>query len=117
MSEEIRGSLIGGLWFFSAVVLAALFISAGAQGELTRGHFILAFVILGLAVGGTVFFWLRQDDDTLPAKAKRNRIDNLLRDMNDVELLELKQRLTDGDFHDVSILDYMGDDGELVWRS
>jgi hypothetical protein len=117
MSEDIRASLIGGLWFFSAVVLAALFISAAAQSALTAGHILLAFVILGLVVAGTVFFLYRQDSDSLFAKAKRNHFDTLLRDMSDAELLELKQRLTDGDFHDVSILDYVGDDGELVWRS
>ena len=49
-------------------------------------------------------------------KSKRERIDNMLRDMSDNELLELKQRLSTGEMNDDNILDYLGDDGELVLR-
>ncbi len=117
MSEDRGSSLIGGLWFFSAAVLVALFISAAAQGELTRGHIVLALLIMGVAISGTLFFSSRQAGDSLSTRAKRKRVDTLLRDMSDDELFELKQRLANGDFSDVSILDHLGDDGELVWRS
>lgn len=106
----------GALWFFSSLVLGALFISAAAQGELTPGHIVLAFVILGLAVAGTLYFSFWKDSGKRKTKAKRQRIDSLLRDMSDEERFELKQRLADGDFHDETVVDHVGDDGELVWR-
>jgi hypothetical protein len=116
MSEESRGNLMIALWFVSALVLGALFISAAAQGVLTLGHILLAFVILALAAVGTTFIWRWQDEDAQPAKAKRQRIDRLLKEMSDEKLNELKRRLSDGDFSDESIKDYLGDDGELVQR-
>ncbi|NDJ77579.1 MAG: hypothetical protein GYB65_15115, partial [Chloroflexi bacterium] len=120
MSEDRGERLTSGLWFFSAVVLATLFISAAAQGELTRGHILLAFAILGLAVAGTVVLLFGQDgntQNTRQTKAKRNQIDGMLRGMNDQELAALQQRLTSGDFREETVVEHVGDDGELVWRS
>ncbi len=119
MSEDKDDRLTsaGALWFFSTVALAALFISAAAQGELTVGHIILALVILGLAVAGTVFFLHGINSETRQTKEKRQRIDSILYNMSDEELIELKQRFSDGDFREETVLDYMGDDGELVLRS
>jgi len=116
MSQEIRGNLTIGLWFVSALVLGALFISAAAQGMLTPGHIALALVILALASVGTTYLWRQAGDETQPAKAKRERMDNLLRDLSAEELLDLRQRLTDGDLSEATTADYLGDDGELVQR-
>lgn len=117
-SEETRGSLTGGLWFFSTLALIALFIGSGLQGELTIGHIVLAFTIIGLAVGATPILlrWKGDEAETEREKAKRERIDNMLRDMSDDELLELKARLSSGEFSDEQVLDYLSDDGELVFR-
>lgn len=112
MSE--RTFLTAMMWFISAVVLAALFISAAAQGELTAGHFGLALVILLLAAVATPFLSRWKESDTELVKSKRQRIDNMLRDMSDEELLELKQRLSTDNYSDV--LEHLGDDGELVER-
>lgn len=117
MSEDNRTALTGALWFFSALALVALFISAAAQGELTPGHILLAFVILGLAIAGTPFLLRWTDSETQQEKTKRQRIDSLIRDMSDEELIELKQRLSDGDYSQETILGNLGDDGELVRRS
>ena len=57
MSEENQGILTIALWFLSAIVLAALFIAAAAQGELTSAHVALASVMLILATIGTVTIW------------------------------------------------------------
>ena len=116
MSEDTRASLTGALWFFATLALIALFISAAAQGELTPGHIVLAVVILALAVGATPVILRWKDSEAQPDKAKRQRIDSLLRDMSDEELLELKRRLSDGDLSQEETLDYLGDDGEMVWR-
>lgn len=116
MSED-KGNLLGALWFFSALVLVALFIGAGAQGELTGGHIVLALAVMGLAAAGTFALWSWQSDDTQQSKAKRESMDTLLRDMSAEDLRELKARLENIDSHDESVVDYVGDDGELVWRS
>ncbi len=112
MTDEIRASLTGGLWFVSALVLVAIFISAAAQGVLTPAHLIFATVILGLALVGT-FYVLRMDGGR--EKAKRG-VDSLLRDLSEDDLLELKQRLADVEAPAAKVVDHVGDDGELVWR-
>ena len=116
MSEDNRTMLTGGLWFLSAVVLVALFISAAAQGALTPWHIFLVFVFLGLAVAGTVFLSRTANIGAQETKAKRGRLDNMLDDLSDDELIELKRRLSQVDTSEGTILDYVGDDGEMVLR-
>lgn len=113
MSEENRATLIGALWFISAVVLGALFVSAAAQGDLTSAHILLALLIIGLAVAGTVRL-LNMKDSTEQAKAKRERVDRFLHDLSEEELLDLKRLLSNDDEKPIS--HYMGDDGELELR-
>jgi hypothetical protein len=111
-----RTFLTAMMWFMATVVLAALFISAAAQGVLTIGHLSFAFAVLSLVVIATPLLARWKDGEAQFMKSKRERIDNVLRDMSDTELLELKQRLTTGEINDENILDYLGDDGELVAR-
>ena len=114
MSEERRANLTGGIWFFSAIVLAALFISAVAQGELTVGHIFLALVILGVAVAGTVYLPNLLARQTDFEKTKRRGVDSVLSEMTADEIIELKRRLSNGNILEENIVDYIGDDGELV---
>lgn len=116
MSEERRGVLTIGLWFLSAIVLAALFIAAAAQGALTSAHVALASVMLTLATGGTISIWRMKDGETQNEKTKRRGLDNLLRDLSDDELAELKHRLIDGGTDKENIKDYLEDDGEIRQR-
>lgn len=114
MSEERRATLMIGLWFLSAIVLAALFIASAAQGALTSAHVALASIILTLATVGTISIGRMQDSETRNEKTKRNR--SLLDDLSDDDLAELKHRLTVGDSKPESIADYLGDDGEIRQR-
>ncbi|MFN8374795.1 MAG: hypothetical protein U0694_18190 [Anaerolineae bacterium] len=116
MSERIRGNLTMGLWFLSAIVLTALFIASAAQGELTSAHVTLASVMLALATIGTISIWRMKDSETFEEKTKRRRLDNLLDNLSDDELAELKQRLTSGDSNGDAVMSYLGDDGELRQR-
>ena len=115
--DEGRSSLTGALWFFLAVALVALFISAAAQGELSRGHMILAFMILGLAVVGTPFTLRWGERETQKEKNKRQSFDTLLDNMSVEELIALKRRLSDVEDDEEAVVNYLGDDGELVSRS
>ncbi|MBL8152679.1 MAG: hypothetical protein JNM70_00730 [Anaerolineae bacterium] len=116
MSEERRGALTMFLWFLSAIVLAALFIAAGLQGDLTSAHVALAAVLLFLATVGTITVWRMKDSETQPEKAKGRRLDSLLRDLSDDELIELKHRLAAVDSDQESMADYLDDDGEIRQR-
>lgn len=116
MDSESRSALIVMLWFASGITIAAIFIAAAVMNAFTLWHALFGFVILGLAVVGTPFLLNFKPEDELE-KAKRQRIDNLLRDLSDDDLVALKQRLSDGDVSEDTILDFIGDDGELVTRS
>ncbi len=119
MSEKNRGNFIFVLWFFSTIVLAGLFISATAQGELTSAHVTLALVIMGLALAGTTYL-LRQKEPEIqrPAeKAKRLNVDSVLSELSDEELVELKQRLSESNYSVETLVNSLGDDGETVLRS
>ena len=116
MSEDTRSTMTIGLWFLSAIVLGALFISAAAQAELTSAHIGLAVVILTLAVSGTLYFLRGMPGEPQQEKTKRQRMDKLLGDMTDDDLLELKRRLADVDDSKEANRIYIDDDGELVRR-
>jgi hypothetical protein len=116
MKEETPATLTIGLWFLSAIVLVALFISAAAQGELTPSHIVFASILLGVAVVGTPLLLRRKGSAEEQDKQKRQRIDSLLSDLSDDDLMELKHRLADLDSGEPPVVDYVGDDGELVMR-
>lgn len=118
MSEESRIQLVGMLWFFSMIALVALFIGGGI-GTFTIWHFALASIILAVDIIATPFLlrWRDTESELLRQKAKRERMDNMLRDMSDDELLKLKQRLSEGDYEEGVVYDHVTDDGELVLRA
>jgi uncharacterized membrane protein len=50
-------------------------------------------------------------------KRKRERIDTVLRDLSDDDLLRLRERLVDGSVNDEFLYEQIvGDDGELMYR-
>lgn len=112
--KETQIAAISGIWLGAVILFAALFISAGLQGAFTVTHYIFAALILVMASLGTgaAIYGIRDNKDI--AKAKRQRIDTMLRDMSDGDLLELKQRLAEGDYTEESLLDLVADDGELI---
>lgn len=116
MLDEKRSNLMGVMWFVTAIVLASLFVSAGIGEGLTILHLLTTALILLVTTLGTFAVFRMKTDDNQVAKSKRQRIDDMLRDMSDEDLFELKQRLSDGSYDEEQILDYLADDGELVMR-
>lgn len=116
MTDDQRSTLTITLWFLSAIVLAALFIAAAIQGELTAAHVAFASVLLLLATSGSVAIWRMKADETQPEKAKGRRLDSLLRDLSDDDLLELKHRLSAVDSDQQTLTEYLEDDGEIRQR-
>ena len=116
MDSENRAELTGVLWFFSTISLVGLFVSAAIQGELTPAHIAFACAVLVLAVGGSIYLLRGKEAVSQPEKSKRQRLDTLLGDMSDEDLVELKRRLEAVDPPHTPLAEYLGDDGELIQR-
>lgn len=98
-----------------------------ALGELGGWAILLAFVLMMPLMGGMAFMWTtgnkeaaihieraKQDNSE---KRKRERLDSVLRDLSDDDLLRLRERLNDGSIDDDVLYDrIVGDDGELHYR-
>lgn len=87
---------------------------------------LIAFVVMIPLVVATGMMWGGFDSDKDHKqslsdeeieKRKRERLDEVLRDLSSEDLLRLKERLSDGTFDDEMLHKYIiGDDGELVVR-
>lgn len=113
MSSKNLSELTMVIWGAMGIALAALFISAAAQG-FTVFHMITAILLVLAPLAATGFIWQRggalnkqsEDlDETFSEKAKRERIDQVLRNLSNAELLALKKRLTQDDIDD-DLLEY-----------
>lgn len=116
MSEDTRATLMVALWFLSTIALVALFVTAAAMSELTSWHILLAFIILMLAITGTIYFLRLKVSENPQEKSKNRRMNTLLRDLSEDDLVELKHRLADLDSNEDPLLTSLGDDGEIVRR-
>ena len=111
------------IWASIAVALFGLFLSGGMAGGLTVIHLAIAIVLIGAVVGMTGFLWRSGNfeasdmQEQYNEKAKRDRIESVLRNLSNDELTALKKRLSTGAIDDDVLYDYLGDDGELVDHS
>lgn len=104
----------------------ALMIALTAIDTLNAGRGIS---IAGIFIGGPLFALLisfiwgyklvridERDEATTLEKRKRERIDSVLRELSDEDLMRLKQRLIDGTINDEMIeQQIVGEDGELMY--
>lgn len=111
------------MWGVLAAVLVSLFISAGVGNGLETGHVIIAVVALIAGAISTGVIWNPDhaqnnisSESKSQEKVKRERLDSVLRDLSDEELLALKNRLSDGTIDDDLLYEHMtlSDDGELI---
>ncbi len=116
---NFKAAIIVSMWI---AYLAFLIISADTveSGWL----FALAMVsALPLLVGMSVVWRMyREDQRTVTyeeqEKRKRDRLDEVLRDLSDEELIRLRQRLSDGSVDDDMLYEQIiGTDGEFVRHS
>lgn len=113
---------IGLLMAFGAFLMAitAIDISTNSEG----------ISVLGLLIGAPLFTFMismvwryrlmlvdeQEQDSTSLEKRKRERIDSVLRDLSDDDLLRLRERLVDGTVGDDMLEEQLiGDDGELMY--
>ncbi len=80
----------------------------------------LVFMMVTGGVLTTAFIWnwgrLPVTAQEASEKAKRERLDAVLRDLSDTQLQRLRERLSAGDITDEQLGYMLGDDGELVQR-
>lgn len=123
--ERFMGSQV--IWILALVFLLVIDATRSANGGLLIGGTIVFAFLLNLAVWfGEGLSRVFDDDfyeETIAQKAteesiekrKRDRIDNVLRELSDDDLLILRQRLQDGVVDDDVLYEHMvGDDGELM---
>lgn len=118
MSNKSRAEVTMAMWGSIAFAMFGLFLSGGIADGLTVIHLVIAIVLCAAAFGSTAFIfnWDNPEADSKQIeKVKRDRLDKVLRDLSDEELVALKKRLSTRDVDDEVLYDYLvGDDGELI---
>lgn len=123
MNSHTRLQATKYIWITMGIALFSLFLSAGIANGLEAGHVILGITLCIAGFLSTAVVWSKDNLEEPSAlnmeareKAKRERIDEVLRDLSNEELFALKQRLSDGAIDDDLLYQRMtlSDDGEIV---
>lgn len=107
------------------ITYLAMVWTAMTTGQLGAWAILLAFVLMMPLIPITAMMWgaignqSHQHEKQVSLdeveKRKRDRLDAVLRDLSDDDLLRLKRRLADGTINEGKLYDNLiGDDGELV---
>jgi hypothetical protein len=116
---EIKAIITGVMWLS---YLAMLWFTLPQLGTWT---ILLAFVMMMPLMGGMNFMWVGRREgrrekmtinrNVMVEKRKREKIDSVLYDLSDEELMSLKERLLEGELdEDVLHKAIMHDDGEIL---
>ncbi|MEO1645538.1 MAG: hypothetical protein AAFR67_10155 [Chloroflexota bacterium] len=125
MRNETRLQATKYIWTAFGLTMFFLMMTAGIfAGGLDASYVVLGVFISIAAIGATGLVWESIGNDSeeeamlSTEKAKRDRLDSVLRDLSSEDLRRLKQRLHDGTIDDDLLYEEMtiGDDGELVMR-
>ena len=123
MNSHTRLQATKYIWITMGIALFSLFLSAGIANGLEAGHVIVGITLCIAGFLSTAVVWSKDNLEEPSAlnmeareKAKRERIDEVLRDLSNEELFALKQRLSDGAIDDDLLYQRMtlSDDGEIV---
>ncbi|MGB1286690.1 MAG: hypothetical protein ACPG7F_09180 [Aggregatilineales bacterium] len=106
------------IWVFMIFAQIALFISGAASGGLTGIHIAMSIVLLIATFGASGMMWYitGQNSQGHAEKAKRDRLEQVLRNLSDSELVALKQRLSDEAIDDSMLYAHLTDDGEIEYE-
>ncbi|MGB1286691.1 MAG: hypothetical protein ACPG7F_09185 [Aggregatilineales bacterium] len=115
--EDKRVAAILMVCFIFSIPMTGLFISAAAAQAFTALHFISMLVLMTLMLGISGVVWYLSEQTHLEdgEKAKRDRLEHVLRNLSDAELKMLKQRLTDNTIDDEMLYAHLTDDGEIAY--
>lgn len=123
-SDNIALTIIARLFATVTLWITYLGILAFALTEIGWVTIVLAFILFIPLLASNYMLWRGQRDDKPinfsfdfeeTQKRKRDRIDNVLRDLSDKDLMRLRERLADGTIDDnILYKQIVGDDGELI---
>lgn len=111
---------LGLLFAFAAMMIAFTAISMDLNNmSLIIIGWLIAAPLFAFGIGVVWTFKVMLVNEAIHSvsleKRKRERIDNVLRDLSDEDLMRLKQRLMDGSVDDDLLeAQIIGDDGELI---
>lgn len=115
---QVRGIATVVIWLSYLIILYISIESLGVWVTLLAFVLMMPLIVLSGGMWGMFGNESEKNDsehDTDTEKRKRERLDNVLRDLSDEDLVRLKQRLQDGAIDDNMLYERMlGDDGEYA---
>jgi hypothetical protein len=118
--------------FMMVFGFAMMVVGAWSSNAYVSGEFMIFFGLFASFVAATIVWAIWNLDISLRTakpkavavaelnsleKRKRDRLDSVLRDLSDADLLRLRQRLLDGTVNDDSLEEHLvGEDGELLYQ-
>lgn len=108
------------IWGSMAVALFGLFISGLGDAGLTIIHFMMALLLVAVPVAVTGFIWdwgraLSVDNSEQSSeKAKRDRIEHVLRGLSDTELQALKDRFSNKEIDDDVLYAHLSESEDII---
>jgi hypothetical protein len=116
VTNKNRTEITAVIWGAMAFALFGLFLSGLGDAGLTIIHFLIALLLLAVPIIVTGFMWdwgrafSVDSSEQSSEKVKRDRIEQVLRNLSDAELQALKGRFTKNDIDDDVLYAYLSEE-------
>ena len=123
MSNDNRVQITAVVWIAMAIALFGLFISGLGDAGLTVIHLMMATLILAVpsAITGLIWGWWgpgvaadEAQNEAQSEKVKRERIEEVLRNLSNAELVALKKRLQSNEINDDVLYAYLEEEEDVL---
>lgn len=118
VNNKNRVDITGIIWGTMAFALFGLFLSGLGDAGLTIIHLLvaLALLIVPSVATGYLWNWGRgfSTNETHAEKAKRDRLEEVLRNLSNAELQALKARFRNNEIDDEMLYAYMDEDDQML---
>lgn len=119
MNTLVRVGMTAFVWACVTAIMTMALVQSTLSSVDVEG---LGFLLLVSTVITTGFFWnwgrlpaeARADHGIEAEKAKRDRLDSVLRELSDAQLRTLRDKLSTGELNEEHISYMLGEDGELI---
>ena len=116
MSNKNRTEITAAVWGSIAFALFGLFLSGLGNAGLTVIHLVIALALLIVPLVTTAFIWdwgrafaVNQGESTAE-KVKRDRLEEVLRNLSNAELQALKERFRNNEIDDEMLYNYLSEE-------
>lgn len=120
MANKNRLGITAVIWGAMAFALFGLFLSGLGDAGLTIIHFLIALLLIAVPTAVTGFIWdwgraLSVDNSGQSSeKAKRDRIEHVLRGLSDAELHALKDRFKNNEIDDDMLYAHLSESEDTI---